>query len=48
MQKDYVSRATRANDMNNNIIIIIVVALGLSLSLRTIPYFGWLHAMHNF
>ena len=32
MQKDYVSRATRDNDMNNNIIIIIVVALGLSLS----------------
>ena len=36
MQKDYVSRVTRDNDMNNNIIIIIAVALGLSLSLRTI------------
>lgn len=35
MQKDHVSRATRDNNMNNNIIIIIVVALGLSLSLRT-------------
>ena len=34
MQKDFVSRATRHNDMNNNIIIIIIiVALGLSLSL---------------